>query len=193
MHRIVTWWFVLGLGAAVVGGVQQWWPLSAIGFLAWAVLTVYVLLATLWYAIRSDRRRRGLFLGLVVFLGAWAQSQVFLATGSAADRLWFWWHADRYTRLLEKDLGEDRRWREIDGVRVVVQPGEPRRVAFPLPGGLLDNWRGVVHDPSGEAMRVNALEKWSDQWRDDPVTGWFGGDMVECRHLRDHFYLCSFT
>lgn len=195
MGRVVWWWFSIGPIVAFGGGVRLWWPLAALGFLSWAVTPFLLLPAALWHAVRPDRRRRGLLLAIVVVVGAWIQAQIFLAAGSSADRLYFWRQVDRYERLLGRsdlDAGKPR-WQCIEGVMVVVQPGEPRRVAFPLPGGLLDNWRGVVYDPSGEAMRVNALEKWSDQWRDDPVAGWFGGDMVECRHLRDHFYLCSFT
>src|SRR5688572_25673296 len=39
-------------------------------------------------------------------------------------------------------------WARRHGVELKVDSGPPLRVAFLEPGGLLDNWIGVVYDPS---------------------------------------------
>ena len=82
------------------------------------------------------------------------------------------------------------------GHRVTVDDGPPLRVAFSW-GGILDNWRGVVHDPTGEVMKANILDlkTWSN--RDDPdyvsVAGLFGGTLIRAQHLEGDWYLCWFT
>jgi hypothetical protein len=66
------------------------------------------------------------------------------------------------------------------------------RVAFLL-GGIIDNWTGVVYDPTGEVLKVNGFELFGDEWREAKVTQLFGGDMTSARHLKGHWYLCTFT
>ena len=79
---------------------------------------------------------------------------------------------------------------------IIVDSGPPLRVAFSW-GGILDNWRGVVHDPTGEVMKANILDTktWSN--RDDPdyasVAGFFGGTLIRAQHLEGDWYLCWFT
>jgi hypothetical protein len=53
------------------------------------------------------------------------------------------------------------------------------KVAFPW-DGLIDNWFGIVYDPSGSVFRVE----------DRSV---FGGDLVACTHVAGPYYFCSFT
>jgi hypothetical protein len=81
------------------------------------------------------------------------------------------------------------------GLDYRVEEGTPLRVAFPTGGGLADNWAGVVYDPTGLARTARG-------WRDGKAgqytvapeaREWFGGDIVSCRHIVDHYYNCSFT
>ena len=58
--------------------------------------------------------------------------------------------------------------------------GPPRRLAFSW-GGVIDNWAGIIYDPTGDIQDVQRNR------------GVFGGDLVGCRLVREHFYLCSFT
>jgi hypothetical protein len=74
-----------------------------------------------------------------------------------------------------------------------VDPGPPVRVAFPWPGGITDNWCGVVHDPTGDVLQVNTMELWTPQWRNHRVTLLFGGDMVSCEHVDGPYHYCCFT
>lgn len=68
-------------------------------------------------------------------------------------------------------------------VRYTVE-GEPLRVVFPTQEGFVDNWAGVVYDPTDQ-VRARKV--------DPKVRKWFGGDMVGCTHLTGHFYRCGFT
>jgi hypothetical protein len=77
-----------------------------------------------------------------------------------------------------------------------IDPGPPRRVAFSW-GGILDNWRGIVYDPTGEVMKANILDTQSWSNRNDPdyasVAGLFGGTLIRARHLEGNWYLCWFS
>ena len=81
---------------------------------------------------------------------------------------------------------------EASGVQFEVDAGPPLRVAFPQPGGIIDNWEGVVWDPTDVVRSATG-------WRDGTYTAspvakaLFGGDLVACRHVIDHFYRCWFT
>ncbi len=63
--------------------------------------------------------------------------------------------------------------------------------AFPMGGGLLDNWGAIVRDESDEIGRVNEFS-----WNDPSAAPWrklFGGDLVGCHRLEPGWYVCSFT
>ena len=84
---------------------------------------------------------------------------------------------------------------ESAGVPFDVDAGPPRRVAFPQPGGITDNWEGVVWDPTGV---VRSATGWRDRipgrYSATPeAKRLFGGDLLACRHVVDHFYRCWFT
>lgn len=76
-----------------------------------------------------------------------------------------------------------------------IDEGPPVRVAFPW-GGIIDNWVGIVYDPSGEVERANAFKKDWSNWGDPElkhVKRLFGGDLRGARQLKKHWYYCSFT
>jgi hypothetical protein len=80
-----------------------------------------------------------------------------------------------------------------EGVPYMIDFGPPRRVAFSY-GGLVDNWCGVVFDPTGEVLKINDLPPGgSPGWRNHPMTKLFGGDMTSCRPLESPYYFCCFT
>ncbi|MEZ5300845.1 MAG: hypothetical protein R3F11_09365 [Verrucomicrobiales bacterium] len=77
---------------------------------------------------------------------------------------------------------------------VEVDAGPPVRVAFSS-GGLLDNWHGIVHDPSGAVLDANLPP---GVWETvDPAArearAFFGGTLVRARHLWGDWYYCQFT
>lgn len=80
-----------------------------------------------------------------------------------------------------------------NGITYSVDAGPPVRVAF-NPEGFLDNWSGVIYDPTGEVMRADGWDPASGKFRaPDRITKIFGGDLVACRHLWGDYYDCSFT
>jgi hypothetical protein len=77
-----------------------------------------------------------------------------------------------------------------------IEPGPPIRVAFRWQLGVTDNWVGLVYDPTGMVMKANAFKRDWSNWKDpalEPVKRLFGGDIFQTRHLKDNWYLCSFT
>lgn len=109
-------------------------------------------------------------------------------------RFKFWRNMEHYQSVVDQiSAGADKS--AIDNP-ITIDPGPPQRIAFSW-GGLLDNWRGVVHDPSGEVMKANILDRTTWSNRDDTdyasVSGLFGGTLIKAQHLTGDWYLCWFT
>lgn len=85
-------------------------------------------------------------------------------------------------------------WYAVDrGVTYSVDVGPPVRVAF-NPAGFLDNWSGIIFDPTGDVIMAHGFDSRSGRFRaPDRVTKLFGGDLVSCRRLWRDYYDCSFT
>ncbi|WP_245656126.1 hypothetical protein [Novosphingobium naphthalenivorans] len=85
-------------------------------------------------------------------------------------------------------------WYEEDGgVTYSVDLGPPIRVAF-NPAGMLDNWSGIIFDPTGVVMTADGFDPVTGKFRaPEAVTKLFGGDLVSCRHLWGSYYSCAFT
>jgi hypothetical protein len=73
------------------------------------------------------------------------------------------------------------------------------RVSFSW-GGIIDNWYGVIYDPSGKIMRCNEsepsllpLQSSSDEKELHQIRMIFGGVLYKAEHLGDHWYLGWFT
>ncbi len=61
-------------------------------------------------------------------------------------------------------------------------PNNETRVAFPNGAGVIDNWCGVVWDPTGLVGTINEKSK-----------GFFGGDLIKVRHIKEFWYVACFT
>jgi hypothetical protein len=96
-------------------------------------------------------------------------------TTGAAFRLWR--HEGDYLRQVRAIASGGS---SALGRSVSVEPGPPLRVAFAW-GGMLDNWVGVVHDPSAVVANPSAARDW------------FGGQLFRAEHLWGDWYLCCFT
>ena len=95
-------------------------------------------------------------------------------------RIRFAAHRDEYNRVV-RDVA--RGGTSVPApVEYRLDPGPPVRIAFPHPGGFLDNWDCVIHDPTGAVVKAPAT-----------VSDVFGGRLVSCRHVEDAFYRCWFT
>lgn len=97
----------------------------------------------------------------------------------------------RYERLLE----ESERSGEVPDGEGYTDDGPPVRHAFFWQRGVVDNWAGVVYDPSGLVAKVNGSSGWDDLY--DPrwsnAVRLFGGTLYHCERLSGDWYLCWFT
>ena len=83
--------------------------------------------------------------------------------------------------------------RDFKGVSYWTDPGPPVRIAF-FPEGILDNWSGLIYDPTGEMMQAYGFDPVTGKIRaPDRVTKLFGGDLVWCRPVWGDYYECGFT
>lgn len=79
-----------------------------------------------------------------------------------------------------------------NGVDFEIDAGPPVRIAFE-PDGFLDNWSGIVYDPTGAVMLAKGFDRDGNFHAPERITKLFGGDLVSCRHFFDHYYRCNFT
>ena len=108
---------------------------------------------------------------------------LFFTVGFRGGRLaLFLLRASHYEELQEKAT----RTGELARDEGVIEDGPPVRYAFYWQRGVLDNWVGVVYDPSGELLK--AVEQ-----KDGEMAVLFGGTLYRCEHMRGHWYLCWFT
>lgn len=102
-------------------------------------------------------------------------------------------HADYEAIIAEARQSHQDAWfAESRGITYIVDRGPPLRVAF-NPAGFLDNWSGIVFDPTGEVMLADGFDERGKFAAPDRITKIFGGDLVQCRHLWGDYYTCSFT
>lgn len=84
-------------------------------------------------------------------------------------------------------------FQDDNGVTYSVDLGPPIRVAF-NPAGMLDNWSGIIYDPTGDVMLADGFDPKTGKFAaPDRVTKMFNGDLVSCRRLWGDYYDCSFT
>lgn len=154
-------------------------------------------------ANRDRRRSAAATLLLVVssLCAGWFGGWMWLArTGDAAIfHLRFAANAPGYARVVAAERrapGASHRLQRRDGIGYYVEGGPPLRIAFPQPGGFLDNWEGVVYDPTGAVAQARGwrFDRGQQEFTAPPeVRVLFGGDLVECVHIRGAWYRCSFT
>jgi hypothetical protein len=205
VRRLVLGWFSIGIAFAFF---QR--PLTDIlWFLAWLAGVAYLALGVClagyaaWRSFGPARASTstvllacGAVLGLA--LGAIPLARI----GNAlTTRTRYWLHHPEYARIVDSVLAA--RASRADSLvelnpaeRYYVDPGPPVRLAFIQPGGFLDNWEGVVYDPTGIEQ---AARGWSYASGEQEFTApmairrLFGGDLVECRQIDGPWYRCWFT
>ena len=207
VRRSAAFWAV---GAWIVaGGALAFFerPLwDAIWILTLGLWALYAVVGFVLFGVMAWRGwRRGRLRGALLGGGAMVLLEVALALGlpyvsAAGDQFQF---ARRFARMKPQYeaivarvvAAPEPRGGEASGIVFEVDAGPPRRVAFPQPGGITDNWEGVVWDPTGV---VRSATGWrhgiaGDYTATAEARRLFGGDLVACRHIADHFYRCWFT
>ena len=184
-------WLVSGAALAVTLGRQ---PLvGALVAVAWIVLGTALLAALLWNARAVPSRRLRVVQSVLVLAGAFLFDPLTRFADRLEPRLQLIRARESYDHIAAhaESLGEARGEHELAGIRYVVEPGPPLRIAFPLSGGLLDNWCALVFDPSEDVMSVNHLGVARSEH--PSLVALFGGDLVACEELDRPYYHCCFT
>ena len=167
--------------------------------LVWALFACSGLVLLIVIAMRTakDRSPASLVL-LLAYLGAGLALWVWGGwLGASGDRLLFRYRfahsLGTYERVVASLSAAPRESPATGAPTFVLDSGPPIRVAFPLPGGILDNWEGVVYDPTGEVLRARGWGPGNTFTAPPAIRSLFGGDLVICRLVRRPYYRCWFT
>ena len=192
--------FVIGLVGAFSSGLGLLLfllgaPIVLIGLLIGAV--VWLVRGIRLARNMSDVRQRVVpivaspLLLVTTILLAWP---LLVAGGFVGDMARLTMNRSQYEAIIAKARSDhEAAWfAEQRGITYSVDLGPPIRVAF-NPEGMLDNWSGIIFDPTGEVMIADGFEANGKFRAPERITKLFGGDLVSCRHLLDDFYACSFT
>ncbi len=119
---------LIGIGLLAVAATRAWLTRGAIPSLI-ALFAVPTFAAVIWLGAGSALAKAG-------------DSLVF--------RLRFAWLHLQYEQIVSTvtQVNRSSAHETHDGIRYDIDAGPPVRLAFPRPGGILDNWEGVVYDPS---------------------------------------------
>jgi hypothetical protein len=178
-------------------------PFAAFLCFVWASTGVCVFALTAWRAARLASKTASVAMAFVVPVTATCFVMFWPSLVSTGDELRMRWEFERLEPQFRIIVDQLKKSAPLKGGRhmyqstpYIVEPGPPLRVAFPRPGGILDNWCGIVYDPSGEVLKARQFKSDYSNW-DDPslqhVKQLFGGDLKYSVHLRGHFYRCWFT
>lgn len=207
--RQSAWFYGCIAGALSFIGIVGAWE-SGLGFMLFVLgiplLSLVLLAGTMAFVVSAWRQREDIgsrtyrvatfatapvLMVLVVLLSLpslWAGSYVGVMSRLLVER-------DKYEAIIARvRTHQEEAWHEdYRGVTYSVDPGPPVRVAF-NPAGLLDNWSGIIYDPTGEVMLADGFDPATGVFRaPDRITKLFSGDLVGCRHLWGDYYSCSFT
>ena len=83
---------------------------------------------------------------------------------------------------------------QFSGIQYFADRREGLRIAFPQPGGILDNWEGVIYDPSNEVSKAKGWNGGPGNFSAPPnIRSLFGGDLLKCQHIGGPYHRCWFT
>jgi hypothetical protein len=184
---------ILALSLDISG--DYFWIMSLVPVVAWGVVGLILAFIVLFRLGDPDHRRAAARQGWSMLAMAVAFLPLSIVGGWLTNRLRFLYERPGYEHVVAAATANPVRGYHDTGTGPshIIDEGPPVRVAFPWPGGIVDNWCGAVYDPSAEVLKVNALKVGSSEWRASPVTQLFDGDMIWCEHLSGSYYLCCFT
>ena len=116
-------------------------------------------------------------------------------------KLRFYRFKSAYSEIVEKVKSETRPQKGNHlGIEYESETDPVLRVTFPW-AGIVDNWYGIIYDPSGKIMRYNESDpKFPGQGPEVPkdkelsqIRMVFGGLLYKAEHLGNYWYLCWFT
>ena len=178
----VAGWSVIALGLILSGSTMPL-PLALIAFVGWPLVGLFLLAALMF----TRRWIAGLALLAVAagFYFGWG------AVAGVGDRIVFSMNAARYQQVVDAaprlaDRGTTH------GQHYIIDRGPPVRMAF-VEDGILDNWVGVVYDPTDRVAEARGWGPDNTFTAPPEIKGLFGGDIVWCDRITGHWYRCSFT
>ena len=198
MNFPVILWLFAGIALALATPLlaDYLWILAPIPILIWAVLGGVLGVLTKRRLRHPEQRRSAQLALLAMALVTMTFCPTAELGSSLVRKARFADQRGRYEQMvarLRDSVPEAGRY-ETDGLRYVVD-GPPLRLAFPWPGGMIDNWCGAVYDPTSVVLQANNFDgnwaKWEEEVPVD-VIKLFGGDLVHCQEL-DSPYYCCFT
>jgi hypothetical protein len=168
-----------------------------LNFLIFALLYLLsFLFGIVLFIIAVSHIRRFRLRALVYILIILAGFGTFIEGKILAERIRFAFVRSSYEARLHEILDKSKGTSIGKNIDYKIDNGSPVRVAFVWEGGIIDNWVGLVYDPSGEVMKANQFKgDWSN-WNDPKlrkIKSLFGGDIQRTHHLSGDWYLCFFT
>lgn len=204
--RLCAWVFSALVGIPFVFGVFGSWSsyeilVVMILVMAWPVAAFVLVVgfgALLALGIKAARRAGSFTRGAVIVLAtpAVAAAAVMLAGpaesagGKVGDVTYLMANRARFEAIIARARAGTAT--EEDSRRYTVDQGPPVRVAFD-PDGIIDNWSGVIYDPTGVVMQAKGFDAAGRLIGPETVIALFGGDLVGCRPIWRPYYRCSFT
>jgi len=186
-------WTVAGalllVGSGSAPGTSFLYLFLMVAWLAWGVQVWAVLLLSRREGRSTARTVAAVAAPPAVALGAWL---LLWPAHRWSSVLWAHLELHRNRAAYQETVDRVALGGEVRG-EVVLDEGPPHRVAFPWGVGMVDNWRAIVHDPTGLVLEANS----SGGAAYDSVAGrarsLFGGDLCRVVHLSGPYYLCVFT
>lgn len=194
-------WLACGILGAFFDRVitDALWIVAGILYLGFWAIGVLLLAALIIYAF-AIRNRFAIISSCLLLAGATALLLVQPTISSQGNRFIVRYRfkvnfSEYETIIAETKQGKfTNLYNEREGVRFLVELGPPVRVAFPQPGGILDNWEGIVYDPTGEVLKARGWTEPGTKLSAPPeIVGLFGGNIVTCSHVESNYYRCWFT
>jgi hypothetical protein len=143
---------------------------------------------------RDDWRQRGAVLAIPALLAG--LYVIFPTLSAAGDQVWFSMRFQGSKPVYDLVVAEATQNRlASEGRRHGVEYRlDGSRIAFPQPGGLIDNWEAVVFDRSGIVRSARGWRGEAGRFSATPeARGLFGGDLLTCEPVEDDYYRCWFT
>jgi hypothetical protein len=203
--KIAMIWLVSGLVLALTADLaaDYLWIFALLPWIIWAAVGVVLAVKAGWRLRRVDQRRTAGAALLCIATGALAFLPTAQLGASLTTKIRFALERPRYEKVISTlndsivTTGHPAGGRhDYEGLAYVVESGPPLRLAFPWPGGMLDNWCGAVYDPTSAVLKANNFtgdwSKWDDQVPLE-IKRMFGGDLLHCSELKSPFYHCCFT
>ncbi len=194
-------WLAVGLLMAFFDRpiVDALWVAAGFVYFGWLAVGVVLAVILAVYGFRNKNNYAKASAIGFVFLGSLLiyQSSYIRSIGeNIVVRYRFDQHFSEYERIVSeaKSGTLPTGHGESNGIQYQIDSGSPIRVAFLQPGSILDNWEGIIYDPTGDVLKAKGwIEPGQGLSAPSEVVRLFGGDLVSCTPLSGNYYRCQFT